>query len=99
MSNGEITAQHLKNNFNDKAVAEAIYNKIKDSKQGIIQDYQQTPKNISPPTPLNTSDALQLLTQKLGITADLALKTMEELYLNKILSYPRTDSDVYPKNV
>jgi DNA topoisomerase IA len=48
-----------------------------------------------PPIPLDTSQALILLTKNLGINANMALRTMEALYLNKIISYPRTDSNVY----
>ncbi len=39
--------------------------------------------------------ALVLLTKNLKISANQALKTMNDLYLNKIISYPRTDSDTY----
>ncbi|GAH09417.1 unnamed protein product, partial [marine sediment metagenome] len=49
-------------------------------------------------TPLNTSRALVLLTKTLRISPNLALKTMSDLYLNTIISYPRTDSDVYKSN-
>ena len=50
------------------------------------------------PTPLNTSKALVLLTKNLKISANQAFNTMNDLYLNKIISYPRTDSDVYKDN-
>ncbi|MHA1601802.1 MAG: DNA topoisomerase, partial [Promethearchaeota archaeon] len=95
LSGQKIIGNHLKNNFTDKVLAETIYNKIKDEKECMIQDIQQTTKSIPPPSPLNTSKALLLITKNLRINAKLALKTLEDLYLNKIISYPRTDSDVY----
>ncbi|WP_371804255.1 DNA topoisomerase [Candidatus Lokiarchaeum ossiferum] len=94
----EIIANHLKNNFTDKMIAEGIYNKIKDEKEALIKDIKNTSRVIQPPTPLNTSKALLLITKTLKINAKAALKTMEDLYLNKIISYPRTDSDVYSKS-
>ncbi len=93
----EFIAHHVKNNFTDKKIAEDIYKKIKDEKIANINDITKKSKIIPPPTPLNTSKALLLITKNLKITAKTALKTMEDLYLNKIISYPRTDSDVYSK--
>ncbi len=92
-----IVATHVKNNFSDKILAEAIYNKIKIAKDAYIINIKRSSKKILPPTPLNTSKTLVLITKNLKITAKLALKTLEDLYLNKIISYPRTDSDVYSK--
>ena len=95
--NGIIKASHVKNNFTQKEIAETIFNKIKNEKLAHIQDIRQTRKEILPPAPLNTSKALLLITKTLKIDAKKALSTLEELYLNKIISYPRTDSDVYSK--
>ena len=92
-----IVATHVKNNFSDKILAESIYNKIKNAKDAYILSIERSSQKILPPTPLNTSKTLVLITQILKITAKLALKTLEDLYLNKIISYPRTDSDVYSK--
>jgi DNA topoisomerase-1 len=91
-----LIAQHLNNNFSNKVQAEAIYQKIHTVKIASLKDIKQSKNPIPVPTPLNTNKALILLTQKLGLSAEQALKTMEDLYLNKIISYPRTDSDVYP---
>jgi len=93
----KIPAFHVKNNFSDKKLAETIYTQIQKERTGTIQDIKTRVKSIPPPVPLNTSKALLLLTKKLKITAKMALKAMEALYLNKIISYPRTDSDVYSK--
>ncbi|MHA1721055.1 MAG: DNA topoisomerase [Promethearchaeota archaeon] len=92
-----MVATHVNNNFTDKKIAESIFNKIKDAKIANIIKINKNSKKILPPTPLNTAKALVLITKNLKITAKLALKTLEDLYLNKIISYPRTDSDVYSK--
>ncbi len=92
-----IVATHLKNNFTDKILAESIYNKIKNAKDAYVVSIKKSSKKILTPTPLNTSKTLVLITKILKITAKDALKTLEDLYLNKIISYPRTDSDVYSK--
>ncbi len=94
---GTFIAHHQFNPFNknEKSKANQIFQKIKDEEKGKIIDNSKKSHKRFPPTPLNTSKALILLTKNLKITANTALRTMNTLYLNKIISYPRTDSDVY----
>ncbi|MFX1570777.1 MAG: DNA topoisomerase [Promethearchaeota archaeon] len=92
-----IQAHHQHNPFKKEQenIARKIYQKIKDEVIGKILDNSKNIVKKSPPKPLNTSKALVLLTKQLRIPASLAMQTMNSLYLNKIISYPRTDSDVY----
>ncbi|MFX1398895.1 MAG: DNA topoisomerase [Promethearchaeota archaeon] len=95
--NSYLKAHHEKNPFskNDKLVAKNIYEKIKEEKIAYIVNFNQNLIKRKPPTPLNTSKALILLTKILKISAKQAMDAMNALYLDKIISYPRTDSDVY----
>ncbi|HMF33436.1 MAG TPA: DNA topoisomerase, partial [Candidatus Lokiarchaeia archaeon] len=93
-----ISINHEKNPFKDENVATAIHNKIKSATSAILEVMNAQTVENRPPTPLNTTKALVLLTRQLGIPASLALKTMEELYLDQLISYPRTESDIYPKD-
>jgi DNA topoisomerase-1 len=97
---GTFKAYHLLNPFKKDAESQArqIFKKIQNEKIAKVVDKSKNPKKRSPPTPLNTSKALILLTRLLKIPANTALKTMNALYLNKIISYPRTDSDMYKPN-
>ncbi|MHA1804709.1 MAG: DNA topoisomerase [Promethearchaeota archaeon] len=92
-----VKVHHKSNPFKSpqKQLAETIYQTIKDATNAKFLNKKEEQKVIKPPTPLNTSKALILLTQQLKIRADLALKTLNSLYLKKIITYPRTDSDVY----
>ncbi|MFX1391696.1 MAG: DNA topoisomerase [Promethearchaeota archaeon] len=96
-SKGIFRAHHHQNPFNkgQEVRASQIYQKIKNERIGNIIDNSKKVNRRSPPTPLNTSKALVLLTKNLKITANTAMRTMNALYLNQIISYPRTDSDVY----
>ena len=98
--NNIFKANHELNPFkmDNELKAKTIYNKIKNEKFAKIIDNTKSKFERKPPTPLNTSKALVLLTKNLRISAKRALSTMESLYLNKIISYPRTDSDVYKSN-
>ncbi|MHA2283875.1 MAG: DNA topoisomerase [Promethearchaeota archaeon] len=97
---GTFKAHHVSNPFkkDSESKAREIFNKIQNEKITKVVDVSKNSKKRSPPTPLNTSKALILLTRNLRIPANIALKTMNALYLNKIISYPRTDSDVYKPN-
>ncbi|MHA2179965.1 MAG: DNA topoisomerase [Promethearchaeota archaeon] len=97
---GTFKAHHLSNPFKKKAESQAqqIFQDIQKEKIAKVVNKSKKPKKRSPPIPLNTSKALILLTKNLKIPANTALKTMNALYLNKIISYPRTDSDVYKTN-
>ena len=96
-SGGILKAGHEHNPFlkNYESRAREIYNKIKDEQIAKIIENKTDIRYKSPPTPLNTSKALILLTKTLKISAKLALTTMNSLYLNKLITYPRTDTDVY----
>ncbi len=93
-----LKVHHIKNPFKVESDAKTIYTKIQNEKTGSIFNVINSPRKVRPPYPLNTSKALMLLTKNLGISANVALKTLEELYLDKMISYPRTDSDKYPTN-
>ncbi|MFW9820480.1 MAG: DNA topoisomerase, partial [Candidatus Thorarchaeota archaeon] len=99
-SKGVLKAHHHQNPFskNQETKAKQIYEKIRDEKIGHIVDNSKKVIKRSPPSPLNTSKALVLLTKNLRISANRAMQTMNALYLNQIISYPRTDSDVYKLN-
>ncbi|MFW9969611.1 MAG: DNA topoisomerase [Candidatus Odinarchaeota archaeon] len=94
---GTFMAHHFLNPFNkDQEIrAKQIFQKIRNERSGKVIDNSRKVVKRSPPTPLNTSKALVLLTKNLRISANTAMRTMNALYLNQIISYPRTDSDVY----
>ena len=99
-SNRTFKAGHERNPFLKKyeAIALEIYNKIKNEQIAKIIENKTNIRYIFPPAPLNTSKALILLTKTLKISAKVALTTMNSLYLNKLMTYPRTDSDIYKTN-
>ncbi|NVM34661.1 MAG: hypothetical protein HWN81_03635 [Candidatus Lokiarchaeota archaeon] len=96
-SNGIFRAHHQFNPFSkaQEVKARQIFQNIKYEKVGKLIDNSKNIIQRKPPNPLNTSKALVLLTKSLRISANRAMQTMNALYLNKIISYPRTDSDVY----
>ena len=96
-THGTFRAHHQFNPFSkaQEVKVRQIYQNIKYEKVGKLIDNSKNIIQRKPPNPLNTSKALVLLTKSLRISANRAMQTMNALYLNKIISYPRTDSDVY----
>ncbi len=94
----EIRAFHEKSPFSDKLVVEKIYDKIKNADKGLIVSIEKEKKKIRPQPPLNTTRALMLLNEVLGLSSKTSMKILEDLYLNGLITYPRTETDKYPQN-
>jgi len=91
-------AVHAKGQFWDEQEAKNVYNKIKDSKEGIVKKVKKTITNELPPSPFNTTSFLQSASS-LGFSASKAMSVAEELYMSGLISYPRTDNTVYPRSL
>ena len=90
-----IKVKHVNSPFKDKNIVTTIYNRIKGEKYAVLEDVKREEIYIQPPTPFNTTKALKTITKILPITAKTAMKIMEDLYLDALISYPRTDTDKY----
>ncbi|MBA7700533.1 DNA topoisomerase 1 [subsurface metagenome] len=89
---------NLKNPIQEKKTAETVFNKIRNERNGYIKNINSRTILKYPPTPLNTSKALQLIIKHSNVTAIHALKILEDLYLNQLITYPRTDTDKYKES-
>jgi len=89
---------HRDNPFWDEERAREIYEKLKDSKIGVVENYREEEKRIMPPIPFNTTEFLSEAT-KLGFSAAKAMRIAEDLYMAGYISYPRTDNTVYPRSL
>ncbi|MHA1731700.1 MAG: DNA topoisomerase [Promethearchaeota archaeon] len=90
-----VGLSHVDNPFHDRKACEETHARVKDEVKGLLEDFSSARKKRHPPKPLNTTKALLLLTRHLRVTSSRALKLMEDLYLDQLVSYPRTDSDRY----
>jgi DNA topoisomerase-1 len=91
-------AIHEKEKFWNKSEITNIFKKIKDAKEAIVKEVKKTQNRETPPPPFNTTMFLQT-TSYLKISAPQAMKIAEELYMEGLISYPRTDNTVYPKSL
>ncbi len=68
------------------------------SDTGEVTAYATTPRSLAPPAPFNTT-ALMSAASGAGIAPSRAMKAAESLYLDGLISYPRTDNTVYPPSL
>ena len=91
-------ASHVKGKFWDKEEVNKIYEKIRDVKTAVVKKVERKTHSEVPPSPFNTTSFLQAASS-LGISAQQAMNIAEELYMNGLISYPRTDNTVYPSSL
>ncbi|HVQ01407.1 MAG TPA: DNA topoisomerase I [Candidatus Thermoplasmatota archaeon] len=91
-------AVHETDIFWDEQQAREIYQKIKDCKEALVETVKKTVEHETPPAPFNTTTFLQAASF-LGYPAAKAMSLAEELYMQGLTSYPRTDNTVYPPSL
>lgn len=94
--NGEKFEANYPKKIWDEKEANKIYEMIKKASVGIIKSFEKKLKEDYPPPPFDTTSFLKEASS-LGISAPQAMRIAEELYMNGLISYPRTDNTVYPQ--
>ena len=75
-----------------------IYEEIKDHSLKVVGT-EKKEKQKYKPRPLNTIEFQKLGTQKLHMSSDKLMENAEKLYQKGIISYPRTETNLYNKNI
>ncbi len=83
----------------NKQDCEQIFEKLKGTSEGNVAKIIVDDKNTYPPWPLNTVSFIRITTSQLGIPSDRAMVIAEKLYNAGIISYPRTETEIYPKTL
>ena len=93
-----FSAVHREDKFWEEERARTIYERIKDCKEATVKSVQKATQEEFPPSPFNTTSFLQSASY-LGFSASRAMNIAEELYVQGLISYPRTDNTVYPSSL
>jgi len=93
-----FTATHVDGQIWEKEKAEKIFNKVESTKKANVESVDKKVMQELPPSPFSTTTFLEACSY-LGISASRAMSIAEELYMNGLISYPRTDNTVYPKSL
>ncbi len=93
--NGEKFKAEYPKIINGEKFADEIFYEIKEIGEGAVKSFSKKEAEKMPPPPFDTTSFLSDAS-KIGFSAMEAMKIAEELYMNGLISYPRTDNTVYP---
>ncbi len=91
---GPLTVAHANGRFGDADAAEAARARAAAAEVATVTAYKAQPRKLPPPPPFNTT-ALMSAASGVGVSPARAMRAAESLYLDGLISYPRTDNTVY----
>jgi DNA topoisomerase-3 len=68
------------------------------AQDAVVTNVRSKANRLTRPTPLNTVSLLRACSAVLGIGPAEAMRCAEELYIRGYITYPRTESSVYPSS-
>ncbi|XP_073996996.1 topoisomerase 3-alpha isoform X2 [Rhodnius prolixus] len=83
----------------DEAICIALLDRCKENPLAKILKVEGKPKSKWRPLPLDTTEMEKMASRKLRITAKEALKIAEKLYTQGFISYPRTETNIFPSSL
>ncbi|MDI9619376.1 MAG: DNA topoisomerase [Candidatus Nezhaarchaeota archaeon] len=94
-----IEAEHAKGRFSSREDAEKAKVKADAAKTAEVAEVKGSKTRRAPPKPLDTIELESLASRHLNMRAKRALDLAEELYRRGFISYPRTETQVYPPSI
>ncbi|AAT43332.1 DNA topoisomerase I [Picrophilus oshimae] len=88
---------YYNNELKDRKTAEKIFSEVKNM-PGRVKSFDKEEYYIYRPAPFNTNEFLREASY-LGISPARAMNIAEKLYMQGLISYPRTDNTVYNKSI
>ncbi|MDH5816527.1 MAG: DNA topoisomerase [Candidatus Nezhaarchaeota archaeon] len=92
----EVEVEHIRGRFSSKDEAEKVREKVKGALKAKVEDVKVTRSERAPPKPLDTVELESLASRYLNMRAKRTLDVAEELYRRGFISYPRTETQIYP---
>jgi len=94
----DILAKHSEDKFKDISKVKEIIEKTK-GKKAIIKEIKKTTQNQSPPTPFDLTTLQTESFRHLKLTPKVTAQLAQELYIDSLISYPRTSSQKLPESI
>jgi DNA topoisomerase-1 len=94
----QFTAEYSKERIRSKAAAEKARDDCR-GKEGVVIGVVKSVAQMLPPSPFNTGDLQKEAYRAFGFSPSRTLQIAERLYLNALVSYPRTDSQRLPPSI
>lgn len=83
----------------DRASCQAFLMICQSDPTAKVVNVEQKPKNKWRPQAMDTIELEKLGSRKLKLTAKETMKIAEKLYSNGIISYPRTETNIFSKEI
>ncbi|XP_044758813.1 DNA topoisomerase 3-alpha [Coccinella septempunctata] len=83
----------------DKNACEAILDICKENNLAKVDSVESKSKSKWRPLPLDTVEMEKNISKKLRINSKTAMTIAEKLYVQGFISYPRTETNIYPKEL
>ncbi|CAI2385443.1 unnamed protein product [Moneuplotes crassus] len=83
----------------DEQECEAIFEEIKNNKNGVISSITKEKKFRRRPEPLNTIGLQKLLSREFNLDSKVTMEIAEKLYNMGYISYPRTETTIFSKTI
>ncbi|MCX6372588.1 MAG: DNA topoisomerase I [Actinobacteria bacterium] len=99
LTHGDDTLEvaHAKGRFDSLTAMETALGRAQ-ADTAEVTAYKAEPRKVAPPAPFNTT-ALMSAASSSGASPARAMRAAESLYLDGLISYPRTDNTVYPPSL
>ena len=99
LTRGDDTVEvaHAKGRFDSLEAMETALGRAQ-AETAEVTAYKAEPRKVAPPAPFNTT-ALMSAASGGGASPARAMRAAESLYLDGLISYPRTDNTVYPPSL
>jgi len=95
----EFRAIHCKNKFWEKEEAEIIYKKTGNEKKAEVMKVEKKEQKVPSPFPFDLTTLQVECYRCFGISPKETLAIAQELYTQGYISYPRTSSQILPKEI
>lgn len=95
----EILAYHKKDKFWKKDEAEQVMDNVRGQKRGKVSGVEKRQFKQEPPHPFDLTTLQTEAYRSMRIQPKDTLAIAQELYINGLISYPRTSSQILPKEI
>lgn len=83
----------------DEVLCNVLYERCQENPTALVLKVTKKPKSKWRPVPLDTIELEKAASRKLGINAKETMKIAEKLYSQGFISYPRTETNIFPKEL
>lgn len=92
----EFKASYAGGKFEKREEAEKIAQRAREAGVAVVEKAVYMHKEVSPPVPLTTVELERRASSYFNIRSKETLNIAEDLYQEGLISYPRTDTNIYP---